>query len=74
MGIASLIIAVAALVLFLISLIPYIGWLNVVVIPLTIVGALLGLIGLRFAFSKSAAQIGLIANVILLILAFVILF
>lgn len=74
MGIASLVIAIAAAVLFLLSLIPFVGWLNVIVIPLAFIGLVLGLIGLRFAFSKSAAQIGLIVNIILLVLAFIVLF
>ncbi len=74
MGIASLIIAIAAGLLFLLSLIPYVGWLNIIVIPLALIGLVLGLIGLRFAFSKRAAQIGLVVNIILLVLGFVILF
>lgn len=74
MGIASLVIAMAALVLFLVALIPYIGFLNWLVVPLALLGAILGLMGLRLAFSKSAARAGLIINVILLILALVILF
>ena len=62
MGIASLIVGIAAGVLYLVTLIPLLGWLNIIVVPLAAVGFVLGIIGLGVALSRGAAIAGIIIN------------
>lgn len=74
MGIASLVIGIAAAVLFIITLIPLLGLLNVIVLPLAGLGFLLGLIGLGIGFSRTAAIWGTILNLLVIIFGFMRLF
>lgn len=74
MGIASLAIGIAAAVLYVITLIPFLGWLNIIVIPLAGLGFLLGLIGLGIAFSRSTAVAGIVLNLLVIVFGFMRLF
>lgn len=74
MGIASLIIGIAALVLYLITLVPYLGWLNIIVLPLAGVGFVLGIIGLGVALSRGSAVAGIVINGLVAVLGLMRLF
>jgi hypothetical protein len=67
MGIASFIVGIASIVLYLVTFLPLLGWLNIVVLPLAVVGALLGLLGMFTGIAKGTATIGLILNAVVII-------
>ena len=61
MNVVSKIIGIIALIVMLIGLIPLLGWLNWIVIPLALIGLIIGI------FSKNTG--GLLLNGIVLIVS-----
>ena len=67
MAILSIIVAAIATIGFLLSLIPYLDWLNIVSIPLALLGAIFGAIGMSIGLMRGTAVAGFIWNLVILI-------
>jgi len=60
LNIISLVLGIIALPIMLIGLIPFLGWINYLVIPITVVGAALG----AASSSKAGRNLNLIVLVV----------
>ncbi len=70
MGLISLLWGSVAMLLMFLALIPFLGWLNWLVIPFAGVGAIIAAIGIILRGEKSRrAKAGLLLNAVVIVIA-----
>lgn len=70
MGIVSIIIGTVALLMALVSLLPLLGWINWVAIPLAVIGFVFGAIGVGIGFTKGTSTTGILLNIAAAVIGF----
>ena len=70
MGLISIIWSLFAFVFMLLGLIPFVGWLNILVIPFALIGVVIAALGIAGSKERNTrARIGLVLNVVIAAIA-----